>query len=698
MSISVVKTLERVKEDADEKLHTIITNVPSTIYSCSSDKHWTMEFISNNVDILSGYPATDFIQNSVRTYASIIYSKDQQLIKNSVLEGVGNKKPFSIEYRIVRADGTICWVLDKGQGNFDKQGNLLSIDGVITEITSQKEVEEELSRVSRVLQNVFDTDPNFIFVKDRNSKFVMVNKALADAYGSTSEDLIGKSDSDFNPNDEENNHFHQDDLEVINNRKEKLILEEKITTANGEIRWLQTIKRPLIEGNGEINYLLGVSTDITDRKKVSEKLTFQASHDALTGLINRREFEVRAEQLLLNVFQGASEHSLCFMDLDQFKVVNDTCGHIAGDELLRQLGILLEDAVGHRHTVARLGGDEFGVLIENYSLEEAHSVISTLKKVIQDYQFAWEGHNFKLGMSMGLVAITKKTTNLTELLRDADAACYMAKNKGRNRIHVYHDEDTDVAQHHGEIQWVTRIQHALNEDKFCLYAQPISPLRRNTDKHYEILIRMIDDEGELISPGAFLPAAERYNLVTQVDRWVIERSLRFLAENPAFQTQINFISINLSGQSLVEQSVLDFIITQLDGKGIDCKKICFEITETAAISNLGVAKQFMSTLKERGCQFALDDFGSGLSSFGYLKNLSVDYLKIDGMFVKDIVNDPIDHAMVKSINEIGQVMGMRTIAEFVENDEIKSMLEEIGVNYGQGYGIARPKPLEDLLD
>jgi len=273
----------------------------------------------------------------------------------------------------------------------------------------------------------------------------------------------------------------------------------------------------------------------------------------------------------------------------------------------------------------------------------------------------------------------------------------MAKDMGRNRIHVYHGEDESLAQRHGEMQWVTRLHKALEDDLFCLYAQPIVPLDSCKDIHYELLIRMKGEKGELIPPGAFLPAAERYNLIAQLDRWVIKRAFTLLIENPRFLEQINFISINLSGQSLTEDNVLDFIITQLDECGIEGNKICFEITETAAISNLSTAMKFISTLKGLGCRFALDDFGSGLSSFGYLKNLTVDYLKIDGMFVKDIINDPIDRAMVKSINEIAQVMGMQTIAEFVENDEIKGMLREIGVNYAQGYGISKPLAFDELL-
>ncbi|NIQ16244.1 MAG: EAL domain-containing protein, partial [Candidatus Dadabacteria bacterium] len=302
-----------------------------------------------------------------------------------------------------------------------------------------------------------------------------------------------------------------------------------------------------------------------------------------------------------------------------------------------------------------------------------------------------------IGVSIGLVSISEKTSSLTELLKNADTACYMAKDKGRNRIHVFHPDDSEIAQRFGEMQWVTRIHQAVEENRLCLYAQTIVALDDSNDKHYELLIRMVDEKGELILPGTFLPAAERYNLMSIIDHWVIKKAFGLLAKNPEFLRQTNYISINLSGQTLNNPEMLAFIITQLIESEIDGNKICFEITETAAISNLSMAKQFISTLKDFKCQFSLDDFGSGLSSFGYLKKLPVDYLKIDGMFVKDIADNTIEHAMVKSINEIGHVMGMKTIAEYVENDLIKGMLKEIGVNYVQGYGIGKPEPLEELL-
>ena len=434
-----------------------------------------------------------------------------------------------------------------------------------------------------------------------------------------------------------------------------------------------------------------------ERQILVERLRYQASYDVLTGLYNRREFERQAERMISITQAGKGEHALCFMDLDQFKVVNDTCGHLAGDEMLRQLGQLLLDTVRPGDTLARLGGDEFGVLIESCTLNQAQRVAGTLQKAIRDFQFFWEGRSFRIGVSIGLIAITETTPSLTELLQQADSACYMAKDLGRNRIQVYRPDDTQMLARMGDMQWVARINQALDDDRFCLYAQPIVPLDGASDKHYEILLSMIDERGGIVPPSAFLPAAERFELMNKLDNWVVEQVFEFMASHPAFVEQIQFISINLSGQSLTNGDILGSIITKIGESRIDASKFCFEVTETTAISNLRSATSFISALKGLGCGFALDDFGSGLSSFGYLKNLSVDYLKIDGMFVKDMVEDSIDRAMVKSINEIGHVMGMKTIAEFVENDEIKGMLREIGVDYAQGYGIGKPQPFTELL-
>ncbi len=578
---------------------------------------------------------------------------------------------------------------------YDKHGNISQFLGSAIDITDRKNIEKKLQSSEEKYRAMFETSQVGMALCNMDGSLIEVNQGYLDIIGYSKDEALKLTYWEITPPRYEAQEKEQ--LQSILETGQYGPYEKEYIHKNGSTVPV-LLNGSLIKDEDNNECIWSTVHDISELKKAGEKLTYQASHDDLTDLINRREFERRAERLLLTIGSTQSSHALCFMDLDQFKVVNDTCGHMAGDEMLRQLTTELKNVVRVRDTLARLGGDEFGVLMEHCSLDDAHRVAISLQKTIQDYQFAWEGQTFKVGVSIGLVAITEMTPNLTELLKDADAACYMAKDQGRNRIHVSHADDIDIAQRHGEMQWVARLNHALEEDRFCLYAQIIEPLdTANKNIHYELLIRMLDDSGEIIPPGAFLPAAERYNLISKVDYWVIEHAFDLLANNPTFLEDINFCSINLSGASLTNPDVLDFIVVQLDKSSIDGHKICFEITETAAISNLSMAMKFISTLKELGCRFALDDFGSGLSSFAYLKNLPVDFLKIDGMFVKDIADDPIDHAMVKSINEIGQVMGMKTIAEFVENDEIKGMLREIGVNYAQGYGIGKPLPLNDLL-
>jgi diguanylate cyclase (GGDEF)-like protein len=417
----------------------------------------------------------------------------------------------------------------------------------------------------------------------------------------------------------------------------------------------------------------------------------------LTGLINRNEFERRLERVLSSSQDATAEHALCYMDLDQFKVINDTCGHIAGDELLRTLGGVLKKRIRKRDSLARLGGDEFAVLMEHCSLPQAQKVAKDLIKDVGDFRFIWEGKNFSIGISIGLVPIIQ-ADNVTELLKRADIACYAAKDAGRNRVHVYLPEDEAMSQRHGEMQWVSQINHALEENRFQLYAQSIEPLAENTVSsiHVEFLLRMNLD-GKIISPGRFLPAAERYYMASKIDRWVIDSVFNMLVNNPGFLSRLYVGTVNISGQSIAEPDFLDYVVRRLKAFAIPGNKICFEITETAAISNLANASRFIHRVKKFGCKFALDDFGSGLSSFGYLKTLPVDYLKIDGLFVKDIVDDKIDFAMVKSIHEIAHVMGKATIAEFVESEAIKNKLREIGVDYVQGFAISRPRSVEELL-
>ena len=433
-------------------------------------------------------------------------------------------------------------------------------------------------------------------------------------------------------------------------------------------------------------------------RMAEETIRHMAYHDALTGLTNRHEFERRLRRALYHAQEEGAQHALLYLDLDQFKIINDTCGHIAGDEMLKQVAVVLQQPIRETDTLARLGGDEFGVLLENCPQDRAEAIARALLQEIRDFRFVWQDKTFALGVSIGLVMITGDGKTLTDVLSAADMACYAAKDRGRGRVHVYSDNDADLAQRQGEMQWVARINHALEENRFELFRQCIVPLASQDDGavHCEFLVRMREPDGELVLPGAFIPAAERYNLMPALDRWVIDAVFRHVAQHGPPVAGANgrtLCFINLSGASLSDDTFFAYIRDKLDEYRIPRGTVCFEITETAAIANLGTAVEFIQEIREAGCLFALDDFGSGLSSFSYLRTIPADFLKIDGIFVRDMVEDPMDAAIVEAINSIGHVAGLRTIAEFVESAAIRERLRAVGVDFAQGFGISAPEPL-----
>lgn len=451
---------------------------------------------------------------------------------------------------------------------------------------------------------------------------------------------------------------------------------------------------PVLDKEGAVSGCIVVLHDVTEMFGMARRLSHQATHDPLTGLVNRHEFEVRLQQAIESASIDRTQHALLYMDVDLFKVANETFGHRAGDELLKQIVSRLKQVVRHGDTLARLGGDEFGLLLNACPVQKAQQIAETIRKSIKNDHFFWDGKQFDLGITIGLVPVAADSGTRADLLSVAEVACSVAKDAGRNRVQLYEAHDIAMARHRGEMQWVHRITEALNEDRFVLYCQEILALNMSSnDKHYEILLRMQDKQGNIIPPNEFIPAAERYQLMPAVDRWVIDRTLldfHFLQQEDGAMVSC---AINLSGQSLCDESFLSYVVERIKSSDIPPARICFEITETAVMANLNIAVHFIAVLRDMGVRFALDDFGSGLSSFAYLKNLSVDYLKIDGAFVREMAHDRIDYAMVSSINEIGQLMGIKTIAEFVENDAILEKLRELNVDYAQGYGIGRPRPL-----
>ena len=438
-----------------------------------------------------------------------------------------------------------------------------------------------------------------------------------------------------------------------------------------------------------------IISEFAELRELYEVLEEVSLTDPLTGIANRAHFEKRLELLLANS-DPEEQHAVCFLDLDRFKIVNDSCGHAAGDKLLRQISELFSETVRSIDLVARIGGDEFAILLEDCPPAQARRIADTFREVVDNYQFLWENQPFNIGVSIGIVPFTPGESHMSDILSAADTACYVAKENGRNRVHYYRPDDRELNQRRSEMRWATRISRALDNDQFELFSQPIYPtiISSSAETMHEILLWMIDEDGTRISPGQFIPAAERFNLMDAIDRWVITTLCKRINQDRTRGHETPTFAVNLSGQSLSDEGFLHFLIDTLDTLNTPTEHLCFEITETAAIVNLRLATRLISILKGMGVRFSLDDFGSGLSSFTYLKNLQVDYVKIDGSFVRGMTTNPVDHKMVRAIYQMALTMDIETIAECVENEETYSMLQDIGVDYVQGYYTGRPKPLD----
>ncbi len=470
----------------------------------------------------------------------------------------------------------------------------------------------------------------------------------------------------------------------------------QLLSRSGQRFAIEDSAAPIRNRDGKVSGVVLVFHDVSEARRMAVEMTYQATHDELTGLVNRREFEKRLRKAVERPESSLQAHALAYLDLDQFKIVNDVCGHTAGDELLRQVTHHLRHALRANDTLGRLGGDEFGILLESCPLHIASHIAESVRKIIEEFHFNWENRCFPITASIGLIGFggsdNRLPLNFSEILSLADTACYAAKDLGRNRVHVYQPNDQMLHLRQGEMNWCGRIHAALKENRFVLYAQKIAPLldAAPQGEHVELLLRLHDEEGRLVPPMAFIPAAERYGLMQEVDRWVVRSALQLIAERP--QAAHAVYSINLSAASLNDERTLDYIANSLEHTSVPLHCLCFEITETAAVANLLNASAFIEKFRKRGCKFALDDFGVGMSSFAYLKHLPVDYLKIDGSFIRELKQGELNLALVSAINDIGHVMGMQTIAEFVENADILALLRVLGVDYAQGYGIGMPQP------
>jgi diguanylate cyclase (GGDEF)-like protein/PAS domain S-box-containing protein len=611
--------------------------------------------------------------------------------------------PFDTEMRLQTKTGDYRWFRARGQSVRDSMGKAVRMAGSITDMTDRRQAASDLfaekERALVTLASIADG----VITTDTDGWVEYLNPVAEQLAGWTTATAQGlPMQAILRMVDETNRKMAPNPIEMV--LREERTIEAASTLLlvrnDGTEVPIMLSAAPIRTRDGRISGVVLVLHDVSRERQYVAKLSYQASHDSLTGLINRGEFERRLSLALKSAAQLGRHHAVMYLDLDQFKVVNDTCGHAAGDQLMRQVSAVLQRRLREGDTLARLGGDEFGVLLENCAPDNALRIADGLRQTVMECHFAWETRSFNIGVSIGLVNVADGMFTLTDVLSAADSACYMAKEKGRNRVQVYHAGDTELSMRQGEMEWIGRLQKALEEDRFVLYAQDIASLEpaHGLEDHCEILIRMLDEKGELVPPMAFIPAAERYNLMPSIDRWVVRNAFAIIArQQAASEGRRGIFAINLSGASIGDERFLDYVREQFGHFAVAPQSICFEITETAAIAKLDKATHFINQLKTLGCLFSLDDFGAGMSSFAYLKHLPVDFLKIDGGFVKDMADDPIDRAMVEAINSIGHVMGKQTIAEFVDGEKVIQLLRDMGVDFAQGYGVAKPRPFGPRL-
>ncbi len=673
----------------------LFENVVDGVYIASRDG----DLITANPALVEmlGYDSVADLKAAGRTTILYVNPIDRERVF-ARLEAQGFVKNF--EYRLRRKDGAEIVVLENARAVYDDDGNIVAHEGTITDITDRKRAEtrvfEEKERAQVTLQSIGDG----VITTDAEGCVDYINPVAQDLTGWDMRGAQGESIETLMTL------INEHTRATVDNPVSRCLKEGRVITLaansvlinkHGNEIPIQDSAAPIRDRLGNIIGAVMVFHDVSKESRLFRKLSYQASHDTLTGLINRQEFENRLVSALDSAHDDpAISHALLYLDLDQFKVVNDTFGHTAGDELLRQIAEVVQANIRATDTVARLGGDEFAILLERCNEKRAMDVAEAIRGAVEEHRFNWQDAYTSARCSIGVVMVSHDSADVASVMSSADVACYSAKDMGRNQVHLY--QDSDASTRHEEMKWVSRITSAVEENRLELFYQPIVSIGKqggNRRGHYELLLRMRDEKGDLVGPDQFIPAAERYNLMSTLDRWVIRQALSQLADrNPEAERAHFTLAINLSGTSLSEDRFLEFVIDELGRQKLPEGAICFEITETAAISNLSRVIHFMQALKKLGCKFSLDDFGSGLSSFTYLKNLPVDYLKIDGQFIRNVAEDAVDESMVKAIKEVGEAMGIETIAERVESKQVIDKLSELGIRYAQGYYIARPTSVQ----
>lgn len=630
-----------------------------------------------------------------------LHPADKSRVERAWLAALSGVSEFQIEFRIVWGDESVHFIRAAAALERDAFGKSVRMVGVNWDVTAQRSAEAELAQQNELLRVTMQSIGDSVITTDALGKVTWLNPVAERMTGWTNAEAIGRPLVEV---------FH------IVNEQTRLPTDNPVTTClkhgkvvglanhtllisrHGEEFGIEDSAAPIRKQSGEILGVILVFHDVTEQRRMSGEMSYRATHDELTGLVNRTEFEARLRRLLQKTHDDDSIHALMYIDLDQFKLVNDACGHSTGDQLLKQVSKLMGEAVRSRDTLARLGGDEFGVILDHCTTEQAQRVAQQICDRMEEFRFLHDGKRFRIGTSIGLVAVTKTFTTTAAVLQAADTSCYAAKEAGRNRVHTWLDTDHAMRVRHGEMHWATRIEQALDEDLFVLYAQRILPLSEHPQGiHVEVLLRMVDHDGSVINPAAFIPAAERFNLASRIDRWVLSKAISWM-ESSASQAKIDTLSVNLSGQSVGDRSFHRHTLEKLQLLPFELRScLCFEITETAAVTNFTDAAQFIEQVRALGVRIALDDFGAGASSFGYLKSLRVDYLKIDGQFVKNLVDDPLDDAAVRCFVDVARVIGVRTVAEYVDKPAVLERVKTLGINYAQGFHLHIPEPIDKLL-
>ena len=714
---------------AEARYRSLVEQIPAITFTAALDVPGNLLYISPQIQRL-GFSPDEWLA-SPDGVLNCIHPDDQARVLAAFAHSYESGEPLRCEYRLLTRDGEPRWFLDEARVVHDAAGAPLCLQGVLIDITEDKQREAELEYHRRHLEDLvaertaqiatqvdmlraskarfrllLESAGEGIYGLDSEGRCTFVNEAALAMLGYARDELLGRETHSLI------HHTHADGsaypaetcpvYDAFRKGQPTQGLVELLWRKDGSSFPAEYSAQPLREagqGAERVSGAVVVFRDVAEAQALRHLLSYQATHDMLTGLINRQEFERRLERMLIETRGNGEAYALLYLDLDRFKVVNDTCGHTAGDQLLRQITARLHERLRGRDTLARLGGDEFGVLLEHCPLDQALRIATDLRDAAQDYRFVWEGKPFSVSASIGLVPLSAAIGSVSAALAAADAACYAAKEQGRNRVHLYQPDDALLTQQHTQMQWVSRLTHALDTNRFRLYQQVIAPLGQHGQgrPHHEVLLRLLDEEGRVVEPMAFVPAAERYNLMPAIDRWVVREviSRHAVQQRHAPVAERPIFAVNLSGSSLADERLAEFVCGLLAEHGVPADMLCFEISETAAIANLSRATEFIRALKREGCLFALDNFGSSMSSFAYLKQLPVDFLKIDGSFIRTIAEDSLTRAMADAINQVAHVMAIETAAECAESAPILALLKELGVDHAQGYALERPQPLPE---